>query len=74
MILLVLASVVGFAVALVLLWPYGAVIALIGASFAGSILAGLCGLWLALGSPESKRARRTFTSKEGSQAKHQSTL
>ena len=63
MILLVLASLIGFAITFALLWPYGVLVAVIGASFGGSSLAAISAVCLALRSSEPKGARRLFATR-----------
>jgi len=47
MLFIVASGVVGAVVALILLWPYGALIAVFGAPFGGGVFAALAAMWLA---------------------------
>jgi membrane protein implicated in regulation of membrane protease activity len=59
MILLLVAAIVGGLVTLVVLWHYGVITALIGATFGGSLSALLAGLVLALRRAMAERKRRS---------------
>jgi len=47
MLFIVVCGVIGAAAALIVLWPYGAFIAVCGAPFGGGLFAALAAMWLA---------------------------
>lgn len=47
MLFIVVSGVIGAAAALIMLWHYGALIALLGAPFGGGLCAALAAVWLA---------------------------
>jgi len=52
MLFIVMSGILGAGVTFVVLWPYGAFIAFLGAPFGGALFAALAGLWLGWRSAE----------------------
>jgi len=65
MIFILLSAVVGAGVALFVLWPYGTVIACLGAPFGGGVFAALAAFWLGQRSRMESARKTPSTSADG---------